>query len=496
MMECDNLRASVRYVVEPRLVPPRKAARRLHLTLSKFKAHLPALQRDGFPSACNITGHFDLKAIDAWLDGKIGRGSEKASVDPPLSLPKPPRVVNAKGMPKHYAVRKGRGYWLVTPRMREAGFENIKCGPDGPGAWAIAKQWEERWQTARAGQDYYARRVYPKDSIGDAFERFRQTSEWAKKPPRTREDWERGWKYIEPWAAAHPRDVTFEFLDLWYDRLCKTKGIGEAGRAMKIWRALYKIMASMKLCPQGEDPSLAIRKTAVPGRTQTWKEGEVVRLVKHAWRRGYCGLACIIAVAWDTSFAPVDARTLTPAQAVDADGDWGFAIKRGKTGEDAFGFLTRRTRRLVEAYIKSLNCALRDDAPIFRTKGYASSSKVGGRPRLPAPYTKNSLVDDFADMRREVFGKEEKRRLMDMRRTGAVEANAGGASVEFLAAKMGNSIDQNKTLQKTYIPHNLVAIRAADAARLEGRRQLSSIQCIPHSLTAWRSPDDEIQTDP
>jgi hypothetical protein len=33
-------------------------------------------------------------------------------------------------------------------------------------------------------------------------------------------------------------------------------------------------------------------------------------LVKAAWRRGYRGLACIIATAWDTQFSPVDVRTL------------------------------------------------------------------------------------------------------------------------------------------------------------------------------------------
>ena len=65
------------------------------------------------------------------------------------------------------------------------------------------------------------------------------------------------------------------------------------------------------------------------------------------------------------------------------------------------------------------------------------------------PYTKDKLVSDFAKVRLELFGPEETRRLMDMRRTGAVEANAGGASVAFLAAKIGISVDQNRKLQKT-----------------------------------------------
>lgn len=55
-------------------MPAQKAARRLHLTEAEFREKLYALQRAGFPSACSITGHYDLKAIDAWLDRRAGLG--------------------------------------------------------------------------------------------------------------------------------------------------------------------------------------------------------------------------------------------------------------------------------------------------------------------------------------------------------------------------------------------------------------------------------------
>lgn len=72
-----------------------------------------------------------------------------------------------------------------------------------------------------------------------------------------------------------------------------------------------------------------------------------------------------------------------------------------------------------------------------------------------------------------MFGKSEKRSLMDMHRSGAVEANAGGAAVETIAAKMPNSIDESKALQKTYMPVNLAAIRSADESRRLGRKKLA-----------------------
>ena len=41
---------------------------------------------------------------------------------------------------------------------------------------------------------------------------------------------------------------------------------------------------------------------------------------------------------------------------------------------------------------------------------------------------------------------------------------------------MANSIDQNRKLQKTYMPVNIAAVRAADEARKVGRRRLASEQ--------------------
>lgn len=59
---------SVRFQVDPRDIPPAKAARRLHLTLAEFESKLPALLRRGFPRPDPTTGMYDLKAIDAWMD--------------------------------------------------------------------------------------------------------------------------------------------------------------------------------------------------------------------------------------------------------------------------------------------------------------------------------------------------------------------------------------------------------------------------------------------
>jgi len=79
------------------------------------------------------------------------------------------------------------------------------------------------------------------------------------------------------------------------------------------------------------------------------------------------------------------------------------------------------------------------------------------------------LADDFGTLREAIFPGE-KRRLMDMRRSGTLEAIAGGAEGFALAAKMANSIEHSNALHRTYAPVDEVAVE--NEARLRGRRKL------------------------
>ncbi len=55
----------LRYRIDPRDVPPVKAARRLGLTLAAFEAILKRLLARGFPAPDPDTGNFDMKAVEA-----------------------------------------------------------------------------------------------------------------------------------------------------------------------------------------------------------------------------------------------------------------------------------------------------------------------------------------------------------------------------------------------------------------------------------------------
>jgi hypothetical protein len=62
----------IRFKIEPRDVPPSKAARRLHLTLEDFRLKLPELRKRGFPTPDPTTGMFFLPAIDKWMEERYG----------------------------------------------------------------------------------------------------------------------------------------------------------------------------------------------------------------------------------------------------------------------------------------------------------------------------------------------------------------------------------------------------------------------------------------
>lgn len=379
--------------------------------------------------------------------------------------------------------------------MAKLGFALVDCGDDGPRAWAIAEQWNARWDLAlrqhrngeQPGNPAKMERMFPPGSLGEAFAKFRTTNAWSQqKKPATRLQWERGWKQIEPiFGDVDPATVSMQDLDGWYAALLAATSVHEAYLAMKIWRALWRVAGTLnradgrRYCSSDHDPSLGIRRKTPAKRSAIWTYDDARRLVKQAWRMGYKGLAAALAVAWDTMLSPVDVRSLTTAQlSPDPKGPL-FSLARAKTGKPAIGSVSFKTEKVLARYIASLPVTLHPDMPIFHTrggtpvsrpghKGERGGDRGGGVPVAARPYTKDKLSADFRIVRAAIF-KGDKRTIMDFRRSGAVEATAGQVDPAALAGKMANSIDTNRSLQETYQPHNKTLVRLADEARSRGR---------------------------
>jgi hypothetical protein len=103
--------------------------------------------------------------------------------------------------------------------------------------------------------------------------------------------------------------------------------------------------------------------------------------------------------------------------------------------------------------------------------------------RTGSPYREATLARDFADVRDLAFPADTPR-LMDMRRSGVVEAIAGGTDAVALSAELANSIGRSNALHKTYAPVEIEAVRKADAARFRGRRDASR-SAVRHRVSGF-----------
>jgi hypothetical protein len=299
----------------------------------------------------------------------------------------------------------------------------------------------------------------------EGFARLRKINRvWGAKSPATQDEWWRAWKWIGPvFADRDPKTIDLEEIAALYETVRDSVSLREAHRVIKIWRALWQGLTALKYCEADKDPSFGFSNTTPRARSAKWKAHEAIRLAKQAWRMRYHGLAVAIGIAWDTQLSPVDVRKLTRGQrSRDAQGTF-FHLGRAKTRREAIGTLCARSERLLDAYIARLGIELLDDAPIVRN-------------RSGAPYSKDTLGDDFRDVRAALYGPAERRTIADMRRSGALELVAGAATPAQMSAKMANDISTSNELQKAYTPVDLAAVREADAARKIGRRKIRSTQ--------------------
>ncbi len=369
--------------------------------------------------------------------------------------------------------RRSGYYWIPKPEMQAEGFLQKPLGTDLEKARQEALRLYEHWCRYKRGEDTApnvkvsrdqatAGKRYPPGSMGEAFQKWIFTKQWADLSPKTRNgEWWPAWRFrIEPvFGRANPRTIGFDALSAWHQAILEDSGLDTAHRAIKIWRRLWKIMAAMQYCDATKDPSLAIRNHAPKARNQRFVHGEVVLRVKQAWRSGYKGLACIIAICWDSQLSPGDVRKLRKRHMVESAGGRYFDLSiegRSKTGVAVMGTISKRTDRLVSAYLAERGVELLDEAFLFRN-------------RSGAPYREDTLPDDFRALMKASFAGD-LRQLRDLRRSGAMEAAAGGVDSKALADKMGNSINTSDKLQKTYQPVDLANVRRADAARIVGRK--------------------------
>ena len=365
-----------------------------------------------------------------------------------------------------YRVRKGRGYWEPTARMKAAGFRLTALGPDGPEAWSKAERLNAAWDKARRNDSRAA--TFEPDTLGWLFEQYRHTGVWRTKEPRTREEWELAWRTIGPVFGDLPvAKINFRACDAFYTELGTTFSLHGKHRVFKIFRALLEVAIAFQLI--GENPTRRIANSAPKGRSAIWYETEVAALRDKAWEMGFNGLSVSIAVCYDTAMAPVDVRLLTLAMQRRQNRDVYFETARAKTDRDVIATISPETQSLLERYLSGLAFVVPPDQPFIRN-------------RSGHTYSKDTLGDDFRTVRAATFPGDT-RRMMDLRRTANVEAMIGGAEPSQMSAKLSNTLSQSNSIYDTYTPRRLEAVKQADKARKRGKKSLGA-SGIARSLRA------------
>jgi hypothetical protein len=293
-------------------------------------------------------------------------------------------------------------------------------------------------------------------------------------------DWPRAWKHPAIFADCDPKTIEAEQLLAMRARVAGAIGATDAFKLIKTWGEPSGKNGRHGALQEGWGPFPAVleSRTACEARNVARGRGGPVgeagdpnqisrARLRHSDRLGHAALAGRCA-------------ELTPAK-MKADGLGSvFHVGRAKTGRAAFGTLSARTERLIRWYLGGLGFEIHVEAPLLRTRGdlrrqrgryHQGGDRGSGRPGMPRPYTQNKLGQDFRKVRAAVFPGDN-RTLADLRRSGTVEAFAGGAKPEMVSTKMADTLAASNHLFKTYNPAQVEMVRHVDDARRAGRAKL------------------------
>jgi hypothetical protein len=190
-----------------------------------------------------------------------------------------------------YTVRKrGKLFWQPTPEMKALGFMPKSLGDDGPAAHAEALKLAAAWDQAKANRGKVT--DYPAGSFGAYFDRFKRTKTWAKKAPRTREDYERAWKHMDSWRPKPDRPtlsrteilkITPELCEEFADHLERTLSPNERHRTVKWFKVLMQD-ANVRLQLRPVSVAAVLKNPQPRGRTAIWLHAEIEDLASVAAR--------------------------------------------------------------------------------------------------------------------------------------------------------------------------------------------------------------------
>lgn len=332
-------------------------------------------------------------------------------------------------------------------------------------------------------------------SFGHFFLEWRQSYVWLEMKPRTREDYVRCWPAIEERFGRTPiKEITVSASEKFHLEIKKLERDGELSaserfRILKVWRALLHQAEKRDLFNKA--PIGGIKNPQPSGCANYWFSDEIAELATAADQAGYAGLALAIRIAWETLLSPCDVRDLSLSRLKElSDGDGYFETTRKKTGKGALPYVSHDLIRDIQSYLTRFEFEIGPDQPLLRK-------------RDGTPYsTKDMLAREFRKVRNIAFAGDT-RTFKDIRRSGNLEADLGGATPQERAELLANRLDKNAFLEATYTPATVLHGKQIREKREVGRNLLKaekdgesrnadqnpsrneSEQSAPKSLSIW-----------
>jgi hypothetical protein len=166
----------------------------------------------------------------------------------------------------------------------------------------------------------------------------------------------------------------------------------------------------------------------------------------------------------------VDVRTLANEQFTSDQNGPLFSVARAKTGETAVGMLSRAYPRRPAACCKTLPPKLLADVTDFLDAWWAAATQ--GWP-AGARYIRTTHGRWFlAPCTRRTEPADDRRKLRGFPAMAVDRGGRGGTTPQQFAGRIANTVDRNKELQATCLPHHAAVVRPADQARMQGRARL------------------------
>ena len=360
--------------------------------------------------------------------------------------------------PPYYRPRNGRAFFeLGRARAEKSGMRaSYPLGKHGEDAKVYARELYNEYCRAMMLPSTPPQVNYKRGSLGHWFVRFKEKERFKKLSETTKKEYDDYWKYIGPALGNETlTKINPSQFERFHLAIEAEHGENVRWHTVKVARSIFN--AAVKYHILERSPCLALQNTKPAPRTSYWLSQEVRHLISTAEQNGYVAMALGIRLAWETLMAPVDIRTLT-LESLKNDGSGPYVeTTRSKTGKPVYAVITKRLESDILAYAEALPVIIKPGTPFLRTT------------RSLAIYKRVRFTDEFAKVRAIAFGSDEKRKMMDIRRSGNLEADLGGASAQDRAEILANALDKDSRLDETYTPLTVAKARRIAKQREQGR---------------------------